>query len=69
MFVKSLLNNRQSLLKRVPLREFSQTEKRVPIDEVPSLKDFIKANQVETEIEDGVEMGGDHMKQFFQNQA
>ena len=65
MLVKSLLNNRQSLLRRVPLREFSQTEKRTTIDEVPSLKDFIKTNQVETEFEDGVEMGGDHMKQFF----
>ena len=40
-------------------------------DEIPSLKDFmISKSQTETKNEDdGVEMSGDHMKEYFSNQA
>ena len=29
----------------------------------------MKSNQEETELDEGGEMGGDHMKQYFQNQV
>ena len=53
------------------LRKFSSAgkETRSKIEHVPSLKNFIKA-ETEQEMDSGleVEMGGDHLQKYFENQ-
>ena len=62
MIARGISKSQSLILWNRAIRTMSSQVKNRTIDDVPSLKEFIKGNSEQAEIDDSVEMGGEHMK-------